>query len=315
MKKIISVLIPLILLFSFVSCTAAPKTALTIENAEINEEIYAYYLDKIISNPAAYSLNSDAGEDEFCAAAAKECKTYLAINTAFRDMGLSLTSAKKAEISASVNNIWLRSENYYNKIGVSKQTLNKALTAQAYEDTIFTARYDAGRSDASAEAVIEEYFYSNYISFRTVCVYFTKADGATPMTQAEKNELLAKFAALESGSSTAEAFTQAILDTGYTASGSVILKKGSDGYPEDFYGKVSERADSEVFTIVYDDCVFAVLKENLRDKGESVYANYRSACIADLYSAEYDAYIEEYIGGFETDENKRVISRIYKKLK
>lgn len=315
MKKLFSVLTALMLLLALSSCSSAPKTALTIEDTEINEEIYAYFLDKIISNPAAYSLSENAGEKELCAAATKECKTYLATNTAFRDLGLSLTSAKKAEISATVNNLWVRSENYYKSIGVSKQTLTKAQTAQAYEDAIFTAKYDKGFADASAETEIKNYFYSNYISFRTVCVYFTKADGVTPMTQAEKNELLAKFELLGSGETTADAFTQAILDIGYTASDSVILKKGSDGYPEGFYEKVAAMADSETITITYDDCVFAVFKENLEEKGEGVYANYRSVCISDLYSGEYEDYIEEYIADFKTDENKSVISDIFKRLK
>ena len=48
--------------------------------------------------------------------------------------------------------------------------------------------------------------------------------------------------------------------------------------------KIAEQQANTVQVLVYDECVFAVLKEDLAAKGESLYANYRSSCIKDLYS-------------------------------
>ena len=60
---------------------------------------------------------------------------------------------------------------------------------------------------------------------------------------------------------------------------------------------------------------FAVFKENLKEKGDSVYANYRTVCINELYADESNARIEENISSFDVEENKDVTDEIYNKLK
>ena len=162
---------------------------------------------------------------------------------------------------------------------------------------------------------VQNYFYNNYISFRTVCAYFTAADGVTPLTQAEKNDLLAAFDGFVASSGTdTEKFAETVNNAGYPLSNSILLKKGSDGYPDGFYEKVYAQTDGTIQIIVYDECVFAVVKENLKDKGESVYANYRSSCISDLYSGESDAKTNEYISTLTVEENGNAVNRIIDRL-
>ena len=135
------------------------------------------------------------------------------------------------------------------------------------------------------------------------------------MTLAEKEEMLAVFEGFAtSTASTPEAFTKGFLDAGYSASDTVILKKNSDGYPEGFFDAVYAQADATVQIIVYDDCVFAVYKENLKDKGEGVYASYRSACISDLYAAENEERIGKIVADLSVEENEKVINEVYKEI-
>ena len=313
MKKLTALLIAVVILFSLTACSNQKKAALVIAGTEINSEIFTYYLDKIIQAPLDYGLSDNPSDKELKQAAIEECKKYLAANTSFRDKSLSLTASEKVEISQTVNNYWIRFENHYNKIGVSKQTLTKIFTSNAYKDKLFTAEYDRGTSDAEAEEVLQNYYYENYISFRTVCAYFTAADGS-PMTQLEKNQLLASIDALAANAdSDIDKFAQAAQETGYSLSDSVLLKSGTDAYPEGFYEKVSEQEDDTVEVIVYDECVFIVWKENLKDKGESVYYNYRSACISDLYYDDYQAALNEYLSTL-TVEEKNNVDRIINKL-
>lgn len=314
MKKIIAVLLAAFMIFSFCACTANKKAVLTISGTEIDNEIFTFYLDKIVRRPTDYGLADNPVDKDVKAAAINECKKYLAANTEFVSADLSLSSAEKVEISQSVNNFWIRFENHYKEIGVSKQTLTKIFTSDAYRDAIFTETYDKGTANAAAEKEIQEYFYNNYISFRTVCAYFTAADG-TPMTQIEKNDLLASFENLvQTTGNNIESFSEAANNAGYPLSNSILLKKGSDGYPDGFFEKVYSQADNTVQLIVYDECVFAVVKENLKEKGESVYANYRSSCISDLYSAEADRKTEEYIATLTVEENGSAVDRLIDKM-
>ncbi len=317
MKKIFASLLAVMMLLSFASCKKDKKSfALTVEGTGINEEIYTYFLDKVISRPQDYGLKEEASQKELCNAAVDECKRYLYVNTEFSKMELTLSAAEKVAVSQEVNNIWMRFANHYNSIGVSKQTVTKICTADKYEDVIFTELYDKGSDDAAAEEKIKSYFYENYTSFNTVCVYFNTADGSSPMTQLEIAELITKFEALSAQSAgTSQGFSDAVKTLGYSASGTVVLKKDSDGYPKGFFDKVYSQEDSTVQIIRYDDCVFAVFKENLKEKGDSVYANYRTVCINELYASENTSRIEEKIENFHVDENKGAINEIYNKLK
>lgn len=314
MKKITALLLAVMLIFSLAACGNSKKTALIISGTETDSEIFTYYLDKVMGRPVEYNLPEKPKKAELKEAAITQCKKYLAANTSFKDMGLSLTSSEKVEIAQTVNDYWVRFENHYNSIGVSKQTLTKILTAKAYEDAVFAAKYDKGTSNADEEAVLQNYFYENYISFRNVCAYFTSADGSAPLTQLEKNKLTESINLLaENAGTDIEKFGEAVQAAGYSLSDSVLLKKGSEGYPEGFFEKVTNQKDGTVQVITYDECIFIVWKEDLREKGESVYANYRSVCINDLYADNAQAETDELISSF-TVEEKSVVDRIIRKL-
>ncbi len=314
MKKITAILLAVLLIFPLASCGKDKKTALIIAGTEINSEIFTYFLDKVISRPIDYNLPENPIKSDLKQAAINECKKYLVANTAFQDMGLTLTSSEKVEISQKVNDYWVRFENHYKSIGVSKQTLTKILTAQAYEDAVFAAEYDKGIGNTEEEAVLQNYFYENYICFRNVCAYFTSADGANPMTQSEKNQLTESINALAANAGAdVEKFAEDALASGYSLSDSVLLKKGAEGYPDGFFEKVAEQKDGTVQVITYDECIFIVWKENLKEKGESVYVNYRSVCINDLYAEQAQTKTDEYIAALDLKETNEV-DRIIKNL-
>ena len=314
MKKLISAMLAVIITLSLCSCSKEPQTALVVSGTEISAEVFTYYLDKVLHRPEDYGLTEKSSKKDFKTAAIEECKKYVAVSTEFMNIGLSLSSSDKVSISDDVNNLWVRFGNHYNEIGVSRQTLTKILTAQAYEDAIFTATYDRGISNKAAEKELTDYFYSNYVCFRTVCAYFTSADGMTELTQLEKNELAENFEKLKNGAGdSVQSFSDTVTAAGYTLSDSILLKKGSDGYPEGFFEKVYEQKDGTVIIITESDCIFAVWKENLKEKGESVYSSYRSSCISDLYSAEAEKKTAEIIAALEVDE-KGAVDRIVNKM-
>lgn len=313
MKKLTALLLAVIIVFSISACSAQKKTALVIAGTDINSEIFTYYLDKVSHAPLDYGLPQNPPSADLKKAAIEECKKYLAANTRFSEKGLSLTASQKVEISQDVNNYWVRFENHYDKIGISKQTLTKIFTSDTYKDALFSAEYDKGTGNAEAEAILQDYFYENYISFRSVCVYFTKPDGK-PMTQLEKNQLLSALEVLAANPGTdVEKFAETVQTAGYSLSDSVLLKKGASTYPDGFYDKVADQSDNTVKVITYDECVFVIWKENLKEKGESLYSNYRSACINDLYYEEYETELNEYLSTL-TVEEKSIADKLIKKI-
>lgn len=312
MKKILSAVLAVLILLSLTACNMSKKTVLVISGTEIDSEIFTYYLDKVISRPSDYGLAGNSEKKELKQTAINECKRYVAINTSFKDKGLSLSAADKVSISNNVNYFWTRFENHYDEIGVSKQTLTKIMTSEAYEKAIFTATYDRGIENEAAEKELTDYFYSNYVSFRTVCAYFTNPDGSA-MPQADKIALVDSFKSMEQTAAVdADAFSASVTAAGYTLSDTIILKKNSDGYPKGFFEKVYAQANGTVQILEYDECVFAVMKESLEDKGDAIYTNYRTSCINDLYSDLYEEQTESYIETLEVKEKgvDRIVNRM-----
>lgn len=316
MKRIIAALLAAFMLLAFCFCDVKPMTALTISGTDINAEIFAYYADKVASRPSDYGLDDGPSVEEIEPFAIELCKKYIAINSKFAEMKLYLTSAEKTQVAQKVNDIWVRAENHYNKIGVSRLTLTKIKTSEAYEDKVFTVLYDSGADDSANELKLTRYFIQNYVSIRTVCVYFTSGDGKAIMSQQEKNELLDSFKMIKSQSiSGVEAFVQSSQDLGYSASDSVVISRSTEGYPDGFFDSVFMQNANTVQIIEYDDCVLAVYKENLEEKGEGTFSAYRSACINALYAEDFNAKLDEYISRLTVEEKKLIVKSVIKKVK
>lgn len=316
MKKIIAALLAAFMLFALCSCEMKPMTAVVISGAEINSEIFAYYADKVASRPSDYGLDDGPSVEEIKPFALELCKKYIAMNTWFTEMNLYLTSAEKTQVAQTVNDIWVRAENHYKKIGVSRQTLTKIKTSEAYEDKVFAVLYDRGTGNAEYEQKLTDYFFDNYVSIRTVCGYFTTGDGKAAMSRQEKNELIENFKKIKSQSlNGADGFAQAAQELGYAASDSVVIGRNTEGYPDGFFDSAFSQSANSVQIIEYDDCVFAVYKEDLKSKGESVFSNYRSACIVALYESDYDEYLDNFIATLTVEEKKLIVNRIIKKVK
>lgn len=314
MKRAFALLAALLISLTLCSCDQkTPAAALTVSGAKINEEIFLYYADKVASRPSDYGIEGDPSVNAIKIAAEELCKRYVVGNTAFSDMGISLSAAEKTQVSQTVNDLWVRFENHYKKIGVSKQTLSKITTAEAYENKVFTVTYDKGTGNAESEKILTDHFYSNYVSFRTVCAYFTSADGKTQVSQQKKADIMADMDTISKQTADGiDGFITAAQEKGYSVSDSVIIKKDAEGYPEGFFDSISAQTAGTVRIIEYEECVFAVYKEDLKSKGESVYANYRSACITDLYYAEYDANVKSCIDGLEVKESGGINSLVKK---
>ncbi|MBR2731203.1 MAG: hypothetical protein IKD72_04360 [Clostridia bacterium] len=295
-KRIPAVIAALGLLLALCACGDKKQTVLVISGAELDREIYTYFLDRVSARPADYGLEETPSDRALLDAVTEQCKRYVANNTRFRDAGLTLSASEKAGIADQVNNLWIRAERHYKAIGVSKQTLTKVITAESNAEALFTATYDKGVTDQAGEAELLKYFYANYISFRTVVAYYTAADGS-PLTQLQKNTIKEAFDAMAANAGeSADSFREAAAAAGYGLSETILLKQGAEGYPEGFYAAVAAQENGTVRVLDYEDCVFAVLKEDLESKDESVYASYRSACVAELYAPqaarEMDAFLE-----------------------
>ncbi|MCR5522911.1 MAG: hypothetical protein K6F64_04665 [Clostridia bacterium] len=303
MKRKLALLFALIFtVLNFSSCTfGGPKTALVISGTDIDEEVYNYYYNRVEQRPADYGINSDS-EKDIKEKTIELCTRYLAFNTSFKNRGLSLTISEKVSVSDRVNNDWLRNKKLYESKNISRKTINKILTSEAYEDAIFNSIFDKGVRDEANEKKNKEYFYSNYLAFRNICAYFTDSNGK-PITEQQKTDLIAQFNEIAASSvGDYQLFSDVCSSYGYSASDTIILSKESQGYPDGFYDSVDEMPYGTISVLTYSDVIFIVRKENIEELGEGLYASYRSECIKEMYEDRWEQIVKDYCAGFEVDK-------------
>ena len=279
MKRIISVLIAALILLSAAGCTSAKTTALIISGTEIDSEIFTYYLDRVIQRPTDYGLAEHPEKKLLKQAVIDECKKYVAINTSFRDKGLSLSSADKVEISQNVNNFWIRFESHYNEIGVSKQTLYKIEESKACEKALLNFYYSDKGVSPVGEDQIKAYFNENYVAVRLVTGYLFNVDengASVPMTDDQKNNLVNSFSSVatmvNSGSSLEESVSS--LGTGTEIRDSLIHAKDSGTLPDGFFSATKAIETGKAAAISLGDYIFLVQRIDVFNEEFGFYSQY-----------------------------------------
>ena len=286
----------LVSLVSFASCgDARREPALKINSTSISDDVFVYFLDK-----AASELGVDAAYENVLERALKFAQTYYKTNSLAHKEGVSLSTAKKAAVSEKVNGYWSVFGTYYEKIGVTKETLTKVFTADSYRDSLLLFYYDKGGSKEISTAQLYANFRTNYIVFQVINGYFTYLDdsGATQrLSQNDIEALVLKFQNMESminaGEKDMDDAAEFLAASGYKSNvARVVLKKGDTSYPAGFFEKVQD-SDADVASVIgTTDYIFLVVREDA-----PVYSDYyndkKSEILKDLVGDGIDTIIDE----------------------
>lgn len=305
------------------SCSSKNVYALTVDDAEVPPEVYAYYLDKVYARPASFGLGISPARDKLHEKAAQLCAEYVAVNSLFSQLGMSLGFEDKIAVSQAVNSRWRLFSHHYESIGVSKQTLTKIEGSAAAEKALFLEFYDTGGLKAVGEEEARAYYEQNYTAFRAINGYLTKTGedgGAIPLTDTEKNALKSKFNAMAVDVTDGESFESVGLEfaaeQSYSqgSSGTTVIKKGDNSYPEGFYDAVAALKTGFPTVLEFDDYLFLVVREEPFGNEEATYNEYRAECLKALKGDEFDADIAKHASAYPVTENDRVIRRVSKQV-
>lgn len=285
----------LLCLCMLTACT--PHGMLTVNGTPIAKGIVRYFTD------AARQEQPDAEDAVIEAAAHRKIAAYVAINSAFAERGLSLTTGEKSEISQNVNAKWRLFGAYYTQLGVTKQDLWKIETAQGYKNAVLTDYYAADGDAPIAEETLRCYFTENYIAFQSITGFLTTADNngdSMPLTENEKQRLITVFentaSAVNAGGTIAEQVAK--LENVTSNTETVVIARGDSNYPEAFFTQVSAIENGTAKAFVTGDYIFLVQREDLNDESRNLFASYRLDCLKTLKGADFeevlDAWTENY---------------------
>ena len=116
MKKIISVFVLIsLLLCSFSSCSSKARYVLSVGDMGVSKGVYTYYLDKVLSYPKQYKVDTK-NKNEVIEKATELSSLYAAAK--IKEETKSLSTGYKKSAANDTENIWSLFSAYYKKIGV-----------------------------------------------------------------------------------------------------------------------------------------------------------------------------------------------------
>lgn len=318
MKLRKSVLLILILAFclSFVGCGKTAintnEVALTVGDAGVDAGVFAYFLDTQVKTNGENANKADAIEE-----AEKLCAEYVKVNTEFKNRELSLSGSAKGSIAAAVDEVWNLYGGYYEKIGVSKETVTKIKTSDAYKEMLVSSVFGAGGDKEISEDQMKTYFNENYIFFKYMTASLTgdaEADKATTSKFKELKDNIGREDPDTEEEMTFEDVNKKYSEeTGEPAAELNIstMKKGSDTFPEKFFTDVLEMEVDSYKVLSYDENIFLVQKVD----GSSYFGDYKTSILDYMTNTDFETLMTTNYKDVKIVGNENIESNIYLTIK
>ena len=266
-----------------------------INGVEISDDVFTYFLDL-----AVVDLGVDAPLKSLKEKATVYAETYFKTNSLAHSQKISLSTAEKAAVSEKVNAYWGIYGEYYLKIGVTKETLTKVFSADAFREALLVHFYGTGGEEEISLSRLYAQFKTNYIVFQAITGYFTTTDinGQTvKISETEKEALVLKFqnmsAMVNAGEQNMEEAADFLAESGNQASvQTVVLHKDDTSYPAGFFEKVKNTEARLATVIGTEEYIFLVLRGDA-DTKSSYFNEKRTEMIEIIVGTEIDEKIEK----------------------
>lgn len=303
-KKIISLLLVVVSIFSLTAlsgCTEKePEAVLSLNDVKISNDVFVYFLDLTIAE-----LGTKASPTVLKEKAIEKVATYFKTNSLANAHGITLSIAEKTSVSEKVNGYWSTYDSYYEKIGVTKETLTKVFTADAFREKLTLTYFGTNGTEEIPLARIYAYFLSNYVLFQSITGYFTETDVAGETIRLPQNEieaLVIRFQSMadvvNSGEKTMEEAADYLAEAGMQSSvQTVILHKDDTSYPEGFFDKIQSIDSRYAAIIASNDYIFLVVKAEA-DVNSTFFKSKKTEIIQILAGDGIDPIIE---GAYKTE--------------
>ncbi len=265
MKKFTALFIAAVMCaVSLCSCSLR-KFSLTVNNMNIDEEIFNYY-KSVAENDYEYSGNNDKEGITL-----ELCRNYAAGCELAEKYKVSVSAEEKVMISKETKAQWQYYEKFYEKYSVSKQTLNKMIEYNYLVDDIIIKIYSEKGESPVPEKEIKAYYNKNYISAEIISAEIKN----------NKDELTKKFMELQkiavSGAGMDTAAQQYPDITKYNGSAEMISSFDTS-YPKGFFENISQIKKGELKIMVYGSSIYLVRIAD-DDTAEQMYPVYYKKCL------------------------------------
>lgn len=279
-RKIISLfLVLLVISATFFGC--GKGDTVKINGTKIDSEITAYFKN-----------TAKEGED-----VNRLIARYVAINSEFQNRGLSIPKSMRASLSDDVNDIWHVWGNYYEKLGISKETIYKIELSEVYKTLLLEEYYVEDGVSPVSEEDIKQYFRENYAAIRFVTGYLFEVteNGTTEITDEQKNSLTAAFTSAADSVNGGTGIEESVGSLGTTeVHDTVVNSKGNDNFPDGFWEEVKKIEINKASAVTLGSYVFLVQRVSGEEGEYECYSQYRSDCLYQMKGEEFEKTVDSW---------------------
>lgn len=318
MKKILSSLLCIIILL-LSACTAADTAEypVTVNGTPIDSEIFAYFLDSVWDKPEA-----QGSRDGRITEATYMCIRYVAVNSTFFSSGLTLSDADKVAISDNANVLWNMFGEYYEKIGVSKQTYVKIKTYEAYIEKLRTAFFDKGGTDEISDAVLRGALQESYVAFKYVRTPLKNIDvygNVTPLNDSEIASLNTVYNKAASSVASSYGIDKAyeeivkefpLSERTYETE---VIDRNDHEFPAIFFDTVKAQGEGTVRIFQYGEDVYLVYKINILTE-PLIFADLRDECLKIVSEQPLQSKINVMCNAYQSVRDTALVKNISDKV-
>lgn len=293
------------------------EAVVTVSDAQIGADLYTYYLTQILHDPAAYGL-TDPQRDEASQKAVELCTQGVAVNTLFAGRGLHLTPEYKTRIADNVSSKWGIYQNYYESVGIRKQTLTAYETTAAKRELLIADKYGEGGAAAVSQIELDAYYAVNYVTFKSVNGYLTGIGGdgqSERLPESEitaiKNRFMQMCDDVRTGTSIETVSKENASEAGVVSGEvqTVTINRTINNYPPEFFASVQKMKEGDPRVIETEDYIFLVVKQS--SKSDENLDAHRFACLLEMCAEPFAKELTAACAGYKVQKNTAALDKIY----
>ena len=374
-KRILAAIMVLAVLLSFAGCGDTTWIA-EIDGTVVPSGLYIYYQTEGYGNALLelYRSNSDylmpylyfynygavyadilgvemsdgkTVEEYINEYAMNMCEQAVVLDRIYDKVGLEMTAEEKDAVDTQVRNLWNNGKESYEAIGISQESLRKAVLATFKESVVFDAYYEIGGLNGTTEEEIENEFASDYarVKYMTFTFgeniedavdsarkdeqlalansYLERAQAGESMDALieEYNAYLEQLAAEEAEeNSETEPETDAEAESSDETEEAAETEDDEYKYEsiigvnqttptEKFVNYVFNNCPVGEFTVIQDDlCFYLVQRLDILER-DGLYENYRDSILTELFDDDYTALINNTLSELSETVNEKSLKR------
>lgn len=321
-KKPLALILAVVLFItSFSSCSSKKSHTVTAGDGFVSSGVFAYYLDKIMSDPKEYGVNAE-NKNELFEKTTELCCNHIATESLMKEKKITLSRSYKAEVAEETENEWSLFGEYYKSIGVSKPDLTEINTFKARKHQLVDYFFGPSGEKPVSDAELKQKFVEIYIGFKAFEGSFAKTNikGETvDMTEKEKEKLIARFRKMANkineGASIDSVYEDYCTSQGLLAISTpeVILMKNKDPmYADDFFKKVSTISHSKAAPVTSGSSVYVVQRVTIATSDEDAFSQYRTEVLREMKMPAVEKKIAAVAKELKPEYNSSAASKIYK---